>query len=158
MKFNTSKENYSPSLYYLDANNFGTDSILYDYKIEDKLEFTVLNFDNKDNSIMYNTPIFFSDLSNPITLKFTNTLIKNHPIKNTEKLVFDGSLLSKTPLKLEDLKASLSFDINITNYANEKFIANLNIEIPLKNEEKNIYDGGVWEIKNIDLPFLKEIK
>ena len=55
-------------------------------KIEDNLEFTVLNFDNKDNSIMYNTPVFFSDLSNPVTLKFTNLLYKNYSIENTEKL------------------------------------------------------------------------
>lgn len=157
-KFNTSNNKFSPALYYLDARNFGTDAILSDYKIEDTLEFTVLNFDNKDNSIMYNTPIFFSDLSNPITLKFTNTLLKNYSIENNQKLIFDGTLLSKTPLKLHNLKASLSFDINITNYNNEIYSANLNIDIPLENNEKNIYDGEIYKTQNMNLSFLKEIK
>lgn len=157
-KFNVANEKYNPALYYLDGTNFGTDVILENYKIEDSLDFTVLNFDNKDNSIMYNTPIFFADLSNPITLKFTNTLIKNHTLENSEKLIFDGSILSKTPLSLENLKASLSFDINIQNYNNEKYFTNLNIEIPLENDDKNIFDGGIWQTQNVNLPLLKETK
>ena len=150
-----SSNKYTPALYYLDANKFGTENILSDYKIEDTLDFTVLNFDNKDNSIMYNTPVFFSDLSNPITLKFTNTLFKDYNIENTEKLIFDGSLLSKTPVKLTDLKAVLSFDINISNFEKEKYSTNLSLEIPLENKKENIFDGKILETKQINLPLLR---
>lgn len=134
-----SSNRYTPELYYLDANKFGTESILSNYKIKDTLDFTVLNFDNKDNSIMYNTPVFFSDLSNPITLKFTNTLFKNYSIESTEKLTFNGSLLSKTPIKLADLKALLSFNINISNFEKEVYSTNISLEIPLENEKNNIF-------------------
>lgn len=150
-----SSNKYIPALYYLDANKFGTESILSDYKIEDTLDFTVLNFDNNDNSIMYNTPVFFSDLSNPITLKFTNTLFKNYSIENTEKLTFNGSLLSKTPIKLADLKALLSFDINISNFEKEVYSTNINLEIPLENEKNNIFGGEILETKQMNLPLLK---
>lgn len=135
-----SSNKYTPAFYYLDANNFGTESVLSNYKIEDSLDFTVLNFDNKDNSIMYNTPVFFSDLSNPVTLKFTNLLFKNYSIENTEKLIFNGSLLSKVPIKLEDLKASLSFDINISNFEKEKYSTNVSLAIPLENGKENIFN------------------
>lgn len=148
-------DKFTPALYYLDANNFGTGSILSEYKIKDNLEFTVLNFDNKDNSIMYNTPVFFSDLSNPVTLKFTNLLYKNYSIENTEKLIFDGNLLSKTPLKEKDLKASLNFNITISNFEKEKYSTNVSLEIPLQNSKGSIFDGKVLETKNINLPLLK---
>lgn len=156
IKYNVTSPKYEPTLYYLDGNSFGTDTISKDFKIDNKLEYTVLNFDNKDNSIMYNTPVFFSDLSNPITLKFTNTLLKNYSIKNTEKLIFDGSLLTKTPLTLKDLEASLSFDIEITNFANEKYISNVNIKIPLENSKETIFNGKILENKNVNLKFLKQ--
>lgn len=156
IKYNVSSPKYEPSLYYLDGNNFGIDTIVENFKIENTLEYTVLNFDNKDNSIMYNTPVFFSDLSNPITLKFTNTLIKNYSIENTEKLIFDGTLLTKTPLKLENLDASISFDIEITNFLNEKYVSNINIKIPIENQNKNIFDGKVLETQNVNLKFLKQ--
>jgi hypothetical protein len=155
---NVENTKYTPALYYLDANSFGTNAFLDDNKIENELEFSVLNFDNTDNSIMYNTPIFFSDLSNPITLKFTNTLLINYSLENTEKLIFDGSLLSKTPLDLQSLKASLSFAIDITNYNNENYFANINIDIPIKNNEQSILDGSILEIQNTNISFLKDIK
>jgi hypothetical protein len=158
IKLNVESEKYTPSLYYLDANNFGTDSFLDDNKIENNLEFSVLNFDNANNSIMYNTPVFFADLSNPITLKFTNTLLTNYSLENTEKLIFDGSLISKTPLSLENLKASLSFDINITNYNNENYYTNVIINIPTENDEQSILDGSILETQNTHIYFLKEIK
>jgi len=149
-------EKYTPELYYLDGNNFGTDTIVKDHKIEKTLEYTVLNSDNKENSIMYNTPVFFSDLSNPITLKFINNLLKNYQIKNTEKLIFDGTLLSKTPLTLKNLKSSISFNINITNYNDENYSAPISVEIPIQNSNENILQGKVLETKNLGLTFLKE--
>lgn len=155
VKFNIASEKFKPALYYLDANTFGTDNILLDYKIEDNLDFTVLNFDNKDNSIKYNTPVFFSDLSNPVTLKFTNILLENHTIENKEKLIFDGNILSKVPLKKEDLKASISFDILITNFENEAFSTNFSIQIPLENEKHDIFDGSVLIEKKVNMPLLK---
>lgn len=156
IKCKVANEKYSPAVYYLDANNFGTDTLVEDYKIEDNIEYTVLNFDNQDNSIKYNTPVFFSDLSNPITLKFTNTLIKNHSIENTEKLIFDGSLLSKTSLSKKDLEASISFNIDITNFKNEKYTANISIQIPLENNTQSIFDGSILNIQNTNLKFLKQ--
>lgn len=156
IKYNVASDKYEPALYYLDGNNFGVNTITENFKIDNILEYTVLNFDNKDNSIMYNTPVFFSDLSNPITLKFSNTLLKNYSIENTEKLVFDGSLLTKTPLVLENLEASISFDVEITNFLNEKYVSNINIKIPIENSNETIFNGKILETKKVNLKFLKQ--
>lgn len=155
VNYKVANEKYTPSLYYLDANKFGTDTLIPEHKIENTLEYTVLNENNKDNLIMYNTPVFFSDLSNPITLKFANTLIKNFSIENTEKLIFDGSLLSKTPLSKENLEASISFNIDISNFNNEKYSVPINIQIPIENANESIFDGKVLEEKKLNLPLLK---
>lgn len=150
--------NDSQKIYYLDSTTFGTEQFIKDYEIIDELEFSVLNFDNKDNSIGYNTPVFFADSSNPITLKYVNTLFENYSIKNTEKLLFNGSLLSKTPIKLEDLSANISLDINVSDYNNQTYTSTLNIDIPIKSDTSTILDGYIYFEKDLNTPFFQIIK
>lgn len=137
-------------LYYLDGTEFGTANILSDCEITNTLDFTVLNFDNNDNSIGYNTPIFFADCSNPITLKYVNNLYSSYTIANTEKLAFDGTLLSKTNVQLDDLKVNISFDINLKDYDNNSYYTTIYLTIPVKNSSSSILDGYVYE-ENTDL-------
>lgn len=147
-KFN----NTSQKLYYLDSNNFGSGDIDYNFEITNTLDFSILNFSNTDNSIKYNTPVFFANASNPITLKFTNTLFKNFSIDSKEKLAFNGSLLSKTPIKLEQLFSNFSFCINITDYNNQHYSTILDIEIPVQNESSNIFNGYIYSEKLLNMP------
>ena len=135
-------------LYYLDSKKFGTEEILQNYEINPNLDFNILNTSNDNNIINYNTPVFFSDSSNPVTLKFVNLIAKNFTIENNEKLDFNGSLLYKTKIPLEKLKTSFSFDINITNYNNEIYNAHINISIPIENKTSNIFDGHILEFHN----------
>ena len=136
------------NLYYLDANKFGTGDISKNYEITNTFDFSVLNDSNKDNSINYNTPVFFADGSNPITLKFVNIIKKNFTIENNEKLKFDGSLLKRTNIKLEDLSTKISFDLNIKNYNNEEYTTKINLNIPIKNIDSTIFDGSILQEKN----------
>ena len=86
----------TPSLYYLDSLNFGTANFNGTYKLDDFLEFTVLNDENNNNNIQSNTPVFFTDCSNPITLKYVNPSIKeNYTVTSNEPIFFDGRLLCK---------------------------------------------------------------
>lgn len=142
----------SQALYYLDANEFGTGQSSQNFEISNNLDFSILNFDNSDNSIAYNTPVFFADCSNPITLKFTNLLFENYLIKNTEKLTFNGSLLSKTPINLEQLHSKISFNINITNYNNKTYSTTLNLTIPVETKSSTIFDGYIYLEKELNLP------
>ena len=156
---NISLNNPSQKLYYLDANEFGTGKIFKNFEIQDSLEFSILNFDNSDNSIGYNTPVFFADASNPITLKFTNTVFENYSIKNTEKIAFNGSILAQTPVKLDNLSNTISFNINIKDYNNNQYTTTLNIDIPLQNDISSILDGSCYsEQTNLNIPLLIEKK
>lgn len=150
------KSNFG-NLYYLDSTKFGTEEILNNYEINSTLEYTVLNDSNEENSINYNTPIFFADGSNPITLKFVNMIAKNFIIENNEKLEFNGSLLKKTNTKLEDLKSNISFDINIKTYHNEEYSTTVNLNIPIENENSNIFKGSILEENFYYMPpFIKQ--
>lgn len=148
------KANYG-NLYYLDSTKFGTGEILKNFEVNPILEYTVLNDSNENNLVNYNTPIFFADCSNPITLKFVNMIAKNFTIENNEKLEFNGSLLEKTNTKLEDLKAKISFDIHITNYTNEEYATTIAFNIPIENKTSNIFNGSIFEEKrNQNIIFL----
>lgn len=157
INFYNSSETGTPSLYYLDAKHFGNADYLEDYKILDKLEFTVLNDSNENNSIQTNTPVLFSDLSNPITLKYINNNIYNRgnyfeaPI-NTP-IILDGTLIDIAKISVSSLETSFNFDIVLENNNNDTFRYKLNINIPLTN----VYMGYDKEIlENLNYVFLKE--
>lgn len=135
-------------LYYLDTTQFGTEQILYNYEINPELEYTVLNDENKENSLNYNTPIFFADSSNPITLKFVNMIKENFTIENSEKLEFNGSLLEKTNINLNDLKTKISFDINVKNYNNDEYSTTITLQNPIELDNSNIFNGHLLLEKN----------
>lgn len=144
-------------LYYLDSNKFGTEEILENYEVNPNLEYTVLDDNNKENKINYNTPIYFADASNPITLKFVNTIAQNFVIENNERLEFNGSLLKRVNQNIKDLKGNFSFDINITDYNNNKYSTAINLSIPIENATTNIFDGSILETKNNqNISFIKE--
>lgn len=58
---------------------------------------------------------------------------------NARTVVFDGSILKKSGIKIEDLKCNLSFTIKITNYSGEEF----SCDVVLNNiaGDDSIYNG-----------------
>ena len=56
---------------------------------------------------------------------------------------YDVSILKRSGIVLSDIKSSISFRINLTNNYNQKYIANVYIEIPLEDTVTgdNIYSG-----------------
>lgn len=134
----------SPCLYYLNSLNFGTANFNAQDKMEEKLEFTVLNDENLDTNLQYNTPTFFTDCSNPITLKYVNHSVKNgFEITSNEPLFFNGKLLQTAGISLENLSAKLQLIIHIINHNNEDFYYDLSLPIPLKTETQSILEGSV---------------
>ena len=139
----------TPSLYYLDTLNFGTPNINNHYIIEDNLEFTILNDKNIDTNLQYNTPIFFTDCSNPITLKYVNNQIKtDFEITSNEPIFFNGKLLELAKIPLENLETTISFDIHFTANDNKEYKYTLNLPIELKNDTNNILEGSILTEKN----------
>ncbi len=142
IKYSPLPEKGTPELYYKAIDNFGIPSLKDENLVHDKLNFKIIN--SKD-SLDTNTASFYETCQTPITLQFVNKDIKaNAIIPNTgEALVFDGSLLSKTNIALNNIKTSISFNINLTNNLDEKYVYNVNFEIPLEDNEHSIYEGNI---------------
>ena len=145
-------------MFYFNTLDFGKS----DFDIEnneneilDRLEYNVVNSSNSENDMIYSIPIFFEDLSNPITLKYMNyDIIKNYTISNEEDVIFNGNLLQRAGVNLESIKSKIYMNLNIITKDDEVHIFPLELQIPLQNEEKSIYDGGVKIIEdNFSLRF-----
>ena len=140
-----------PSLYYLDSLNFGTSDFNENNQLTNSLEFTVLNDENKNHEIQSNTPVFFTDCSNPITLKYVNQSIKeNFALASQEPLFFDGRLLEKANISLSDLQATIDFTIHIQSNDNQNYFYAVSLPIFLENENNSINSGSILMEKSIE--------
>ena len=138
-------------IYYLNPRLFGKNTLDFDIKIEDALEYNVINSSNSENDQEYNIPIYFQDCSNPVTFRYVNYLANNFRVANNETLKYNGSLIPKLGLTLEKLNDKLSFEIKIVTKDGNERIGKINLKIPYKNESHTIIDGDfeTKERKNI---------
>ena len=138
----------TPSLYYKNVNDFAKLTSVEENKINDSLEFNIVNSGDAD----YTNPVIYSNCQNPITLEYVNTNMEEDTIISdiSTPLTYDGSLLKKAGILLTQMKCTLSFTITIVNNYNQKFVATVYIDIPLEDSMSgaSIYDGKL--IKNIE--------
>ena len=128
-------------IYYLNPKMFAKNTLDLDAKIEDNLEYNVINSENSENNQEYNIPIYFQDCSNPITFRYVNYLANNYKVSSNETVKYNGSLVSKLGMKLEDLNDNLSFDLKIITKDGEERIESVDLKIPYKDENRSIIDG-----------------
>lgn len=156
INFGSLSDKGTPSLYYKDIKTFGTSDLLEYNKINESLEFNIINF---DEALDTSKPNFYTTCQIPITAEFVNNNVKENAIipNSGTPLKFDGSLLSKANIALNSIMCNLSFNINIVNNLDEKFVYNVNFPIPLEDEDGSIYDGYVKKELNFssDSCFLK---
>lgn len=147
IKFNNVKSG-TPSLYYKNVNDFAKLTNTEENKINDSLEFNIINSGDAD----YSTPVIYSNCQNPITLEYVNTNMEEDTIISdiSTPLTYDGSLLRKGGILLSQMECTLSFTITIINNYNQKYVATVYIDIPLEDSMsgESIYDGKL--IKNIE--------
>ena len=131
--------NGTPNLYYKNLNDFSTPKILEENLITESLQFETTS----DNQADYSKPILFNNCANPITLSYVNSKIKNEYtfFNDVSSISHDGSLLKKCGITLNSISCKLNFTIKITNYLDETYICNLDINIPLSTENSTLYDG-----------------
>lgn len=134
-----------PQLYFKSINNFAKSAIIDDNLITDSFEFNI----SSSNEADLNTPTLYNNLANPLTFSYINANIKSdYTITDVSSpITYDGSLLKKCNINLEDISCTLSFDIYITNNLDQNFKTTVSIDIPLSSEDKSIYDGNLT-IKN----------
>lgn len=139
IEFTKMPEIGSPTLLYKNVNQFGK----YEW-IENNIISDSLNYEIVSKDIHYETPQIYLDGSSPICLSFINKDIKtNHIISDSSTaLTYNGSLLKRSNVSLNSISTNLSFDIHIINALNQHFKCNVNLEIPLKDENSSIYDGN----------------
>ncbi len=147
VKFNNIQSG-TPALYYKNVNDFAKLINSEENKIGDSLEFNVINSGEAD----YSTPVIYSNCQNPITLEYVNTGMKENTVISdiSTPLTYDGSLLRKSGILISQMECTLSFRITIINNYNQKYVATVYIDIPLKDSLNNtsIYDGKI--IRNLE--------
>ena len=104
---------------------------------KEKIEFNIINTNNENNTADYEKPSFYADCSNPISLKYMHKINKKYSIGKNNSAIFDGSILKKAGVKIEDLNARIKFKINILNNEKEYYSAWINFKLPLND----IYQG-----------------
>ena len=142
-----------PKLYFKSINDFAKSDIVEDNLITDPFEFTVPSSDEADLS----TPTLYNNLANPLTFSYVNSNIKSdYTITDiSSPITYDGSLLQKCNVNLEDIQCSLSFDILITNNLDQDFKTTVSIDIPLTSNDGSILDGNLTVRKDTNYPFYR---
>lgn len=153
ISFNTQPNLGTPNLYYKSLTSFATPNILEDNLLSSELNFSVSSSDE----INFDEPIIFNNCANPITLSYVNSNIKSdYTIDITDNsITYDGSLLKRCNILLNDLNCSISFTIYIENNLGEKFRCPVYLNIPLENVSSSIYDGSYTYIYNPNYEFHK---
>ena len=141
IQFSSKPKLGEPSLYFKSIHDFAKSDIIEENRINDSFEFTISSSDEADLS----TPTLYNNLANPLTFSYVNSNIKSdYTITDiSSPITYDGSLLQKCNINLEDICCTLSFDIYITNNLDEEFKTTVSINIPLSSEEKTIFDGNL---------------
>ena len=151
--FNTLPSLGTPNLYYKSLDDFSTSNFDANNVLDKELTFSI----SDDDQIDYSEPILFNNCANPITLSYVNSdIINDYTVTNTNNsITYDGSLLKKCNVLLNDLNCSLSFVIYIENNLGESFKCPVYIDIPLKDDSSSIYDGSYTYTYNPDYSFSK---
>lgn len=141
IKFSNSPKLGTPNLFFKSINDFTKNDIITENPIKDSFEFSVSSSDNSD----LNSPTLYNNLANPLTFSYINTNIKpDYTITDiSSPITYNGSLLQRCNISLEDISCRLSFDINIINNLDQKFKTNLSINIPLSTDDNSIYNGSL---------------
>ena len=142
-----------PSLYFKSINDFAKSDIIEENRITDSFEFTISSSDEAD----LNTPTLYNNLANPLTFSYVDANIKpDYTITDvTSPITYDGSLLKKCNINLEDIQCTLSFDIHITNNLDEDFKTTVFIDIPLSSGEETIFDGSITNKQDTNYTFYR---
>jgi len=150
-------ENFIASLknvdvYYLNPNDFGNSDLKPDYCIEKRLEYVVINSENKEDMQNYNIPVFFQDCSNPITLRLVTELSKNYQIPKENTLAYNGTLIRELGFNIFNLNQNINFDLTVET-KDAIHTQSISLEIPYEENENSILDGDIQVERKENISF-----
>jgi hypothetical protein len=161
---NTIKKLFVDEIKVIDAPNIGNVSVHYknpiefasSQKNEENLLGSRLDFDVLDikGTLEFVIPHIYTD-GGIIALQYLNSNITENFIINEpgQLISFDGSLLKRPNINLDDIRAKISININIINELNELYVRTLILDINLKSSDgqTSIYTGHFIDNSKLDL-------
>lgn len=143
----------TPNLFYKSINNFAKGELKEENKIEEKLEYKITS----ENQADLTEPILYNNCANPITFTYINQNLKNdYTITDTQNpIIYNGKLLERCGISLENIETQVSFDIEIENNKDEKFRTTIWFNIPYKDVEHTVFEGKIIKEENVKFDFYR---
>ena len=158
---NSNSDKGTKILNYKSPLSFGKYSSV-DTPANNRIDFNIVNTNSENENRDYNTPTFYTDCSNPITLGYLNKdLLTNYAVSDTANTIsFNGKVLKEANIDLNDVNYTLNFNIHIVNNLNQKFLYNMSLNVNLNDYNGGIYNGYVYRGKTTsgkEYRFFKEM-
>ena len=153
IKFTSSPTLGEPKLYYKNINNFAKSEISEENLINENLDFNITS----EDEVNLDKPTLYNNLANPIVLSYINHNIKtDYTITDTSTpMTYDGSLLKRCNILLNNIACSFSFDVYVTNNLSQEFKCTIYIDIPLDLDNQSIYNGNITLKKDTNFNFYR---
>ena len=134
-----------------------------EYKESDKIEYNIVSTNEENNHTDYESPTFYADCSNPITLEYMNQdIITNYAASSDSNTIsFNGKVLQEAGIDLNDINYTLNFTIHIVNNLNEEFICPIRLKVNLSGDDGGIYKGYKYDntsVSGYEYNFIKIVK
>ena len=158
---NSNSDKGTKILNYKSPLSFGKYSSV-DTPANNRIDFNIVNTNSENENRDYNTPTFYTDCSNPITLGYLNKdLLTNYAVSDSANTIsFNGKVLKEANIDLNDVNYTLNFNIHIVNNLNQKFLYNMSLNVNLNDDNGGIYNGYVYRGKTTsgkEYRFFKEM-
>ena len=129
----------------------------------DKIEYNIVSTNDENNNTDYESPTFYADCSNPITLEYMNEdIITNYAASSDSNTIsFNGKVLQEAGIDLNDINYTLNFTIHIVNNLNEEFICPVRLKVDLSGDDGGIYKGYKYNntsVSGYEYNFIKIVK
>ena len=130
---------------------------------DDKIEYNIVSTNTENSNTDYETPTFYADCSNPITLEYMNEdIITNYAASSDSNTIsFNGKVLQEAGINLADINYTLNLTIHIINNLNEEFICPLRLSVNLDADDGGIYKGYKYDnatVSGYEYNFIKIVK
>ena len=124
-------------LNYTNSLVIGSKEIVPKFTQTDRIDFNIVYTNEEKEDADYDDPTFYTDCSDPITLRYVNSLGTDYSLNEDSESSFDGSILEDANISVEYLDCKIKFKVNIVNNDGEYFSCWINFSLPLSD----IYDG-----------------
>ena len=95
-----------------------------EYLVKDSIKYTVL----PNSANIYNLEV--NNTSGQLAISFVNNNVLNHIYENESELIFDGTLLKKAGVDLEQIEFSVGFDITFITERDKALVYNKVLDLP----------------------------